>query len=88
VFDGFHEHRLPTADAEIFALTGGAGPPLLLLHGFPQNHVMWHAVAPRLASSFSLVIPDLRGYGDSRGPAPDARIGTTPSASWPRTWSA
>jgi len=71
VFDGFREHRIPTGDAEIFALTGGSGPPLLLLHGFPQNHVMWHLVAPRLVPGFSLVVPDLRGYGDSRGPAPD-----------------
>jgi haloacetate dehalogenase len=71
VFEGFEERRVSVADAEILALTGGAGPPLLLLHGFPQNHVMWHRVAPRLARRFSLVIPDLRGYGDSRGPAPD-----------------
>lgn len=71
MFDGFHEARIPVGDAEIFALAGGAGPPLLLLHGFPQNHVMWHLVAPRLAARFSVVIPDLRGYGDSRGPAPD-----------------
>jgi haloacetate dehalogenase len=49
VFDGFREHRIPTGEAVIFALTGGSGPPLLLLHGFPQNHVMWHLVAPRLA---------------------------------------
>jgi haloacetate dehalogenase len=72
VFEGFSEHRIATRDADIFALTGGEGPPLLLLHGYPQNHVMWHRVAPRLATSFSLIIPDLRGYGDSMGPAPDA----------------
>ena len=73
MFEGFSEHRIATRGAEIFALTGGEGPPLLLLHGYPQNHVMWHRVAPRLAGSFSLVIPDLRGYGDSAGPAPDAQ---------------
>ena len=73
MFEGFSEHRIATQGAEIFALTGGEGPPLLLLHGYPQNHVMWHRVAPRLAGSFSLVIPDLRGYGDSTGPAPDAQ---------------
>jgi haloacetate dehalogenase len=73
VFDGFGEHLIAAGDAGIFARTGGSGPPLLLLHGFPQNHVMWHLVAPRLASSFSLVVPDLRGYGDSTGPAPDER---------------
>lgn len=71
MFDGFLERRIPTGDADIFVLTGGSGRPLLLLHGFPQNHVMWHRVAPLLASRFFLVIPDLRGYGDSTGPAPD-----------------
>lgn len=47
---------------------GGAGPPLLLLHGYPQTHVMWHRVAPRLAQRFTVVCPDLRGYGDSDKP--------------------
>jgi haloacetate dehalogenase len=71
MFEGFQEYRFKTEDAEIFALTGGAGPPLLLLHGYPQNHFMWHRVAPRLLDHFSLVIPDLRGYGESKGPPPD-----------------
>jgi len=71
VFEGFREHRIRTADADIFTLANGNGPPLLLLHGFPQNHVMWHRVAPRLAEAFSVVVPDLRGYGDSLGPPPD-----------------
>ncbi|HVQ14928.1 MAG TPA: alpha/beta hydrolase [Vicinamibacterales bacterium] len=71
MFEGFREHRIRTGDADIFALTGGSGPPLLLLHGFPQNHVMWHQVAPRLTAAFSLVLPDLRGYGVSTGPPPD-----------------
>lgn len=71
MFEGFQERRIPTGEADIVALTGGSGPPLLLLHGFPETHVMWHAVAPALAARFSLVIPDLRGYGDSLGPAPD-----------------
>src|SRR4051812_7588715 len=71
MFDGFTSHRIQAGDADIFTLTGGAGPPLLLLHGFPQNHVMWHTVAPRLAAAFSLVVPDLRGYGASAGPLPD-----------------
>jgi len=47
---------------------GGSGPPLLLLHGHPQTHVMWHAVAPRLAEDFTVVVADLRGYGDSSKP--------------------
>ena len=71
MFEGFEKHRIVVGNAEIFALTAGAGPPLLLLHGFPQNHVMWHKVAPSLSSSFSLVIADLRGYGESTGPRPD-----------------
>src|SRR3954469_13736940 len=48
---------------------GGAGPPLLLLHGYPQTHAMWHWVAPMLADRFTVVCPDLRGYGDSDTPA-------------------
>lgn len=71
MFEHFEERRISTPEAEIHLLTGGSGPPLLLLHGYPQNHVMWHAVAPRLRERFSLVIPDLRGYGESRGPPPD-----------------
>lgn len=51
---------------------GGGGPPLLLLHGFPQTHAMWHRVAPRLAQRYTLVMPDLRGYGDSAKPPSDA----------------
>jgi len=49
-------------------VTGGSGPPLLLLHGYPQTHAMWRKVAPRLAQDFTLVIPDLRGYGESSKP--------------------
>ena len=71
MFEGFQPRHLKTSGAEIFTLTGGAGPPLLLLHGYPQNHFMWHLLAPRLVEDFSLVIPDLRGYGESKGPAPD-----------------
>ena len=71
MFEGFEKHRIAVGDADIFTLTAGAGPPLLLLHGFPQNHAMWHKVAPSLSRHFSLVIADLRGYGESTGPRPD-----------------
>jgi haloacetate dehalogenase len=71
LFEGFAEQRVAVSEAEIFCRTGGAGPPLLLLHGYPQTHVIWHRVAPRLMRQFSLVMPDLRGYGQSRGPRPD-----------------
>src|SRR3954454_3482437 len=50
---------------------GGDGPPVLLLHGYPQTHAMWHRVAPALAERFTVVCPDLRGYGDSDKPAGD-----------------
>jgi haloacetate dehalogenase len=71
MFKGFQARRIKTSNAEIAVKTGGHGPALLLLHGYPQTHAIWHKVAPELADRFSLVIPDLRGYGDSIGPKPD-----------------
>ncbi len=71
MFDGFETRKVEIGAHRLHVLTGGAGPPLLLLHGYPQTHVAWHAVAPRLAERFALVVPDLPGYGDSEGPAPD-----------------
>ncbi|AMO23398.1 alpha/beta hydrolase [Ramlibacter solisilvae] len=70
-FDGFETRRFAVNDTEIFARFGGRrdGPPLLLQHGFPQTHAMWHRVARLLADRYFLVMPDLRGYGDS-GKAP------------------
>src|SRR5436853_892501 len=67
-FPGFKQHTKKTSGATINFVTGGSGPPLLLLHGYPETHVMWRKVAPRLAAEFTLVIPDLRGYGDSAKP--------------------
>ncbi|MBT6636497.1 MAG: alpha/beta hydrolase [Candidatus Marinimicrobia bacterium] len=67
--NNFDEIKVKTNGAEIFLTHGGAGPPLLLLHGYPQTHVMWHAVATRLAESFHVICPDLRGYGDSSKPS-------------------
>jgi haloacetate dehalogenase len=69
VFDGFQALRLKTADAEIDARVGGQGPPLLLLHGYPQTKAIWRDVAPALARSFTVVATDLRGYGASSRPA-------------------
>lgn len=71
MFEGFARRRVATSGAEINALVGGEGPPLLLLHGFPQSHVMWHRVAPALAERFTVVAADLRGYGDSSKPPGD-----------------
>lgn len=68
MFEGFKLSMLDTGEAVIRVRHGGSGPPLLLLHGHPQNHVMWHKIAPRLAEEFTVVAPDLRGYGDSSKP--------------------
>jgi haloacetate dehalogenase len=68
VFEGFEHFQVETSDAEINAVRGGQGPPVLLLHGYPQTHAMWHRVAPKLAEDFTVVAVDLRGYGDSSKP--------------------
>lgn len=68
----FRQARITTSSAVINLRHGGAGAPLLLLHGYPQTHAMWHRVAPRLASRFHVICPDLRGYGDSSKPAATA----------------
>jgi len=68
LFPGFTDERLAVNSVEIQAVVGGSGPPLLLLHGAPQSHVMWHHIAPRLAERFTVVATDLRGYGDSSKP--------------------
>ena len=72
LFPGFSARRIRTAGTEIHCVVGGAGPPLLLLHGYPQTHAMWHRVAPTLAREFTVVCADLRGYGDSGKPESDA----------------
>ena len=68
LFPGFASHWIDTANGRFFARSGGSGPPLLLLHGYPQTHVEWHAIAPRLAEHFTVVAMDLRGYGWSSLP--------------------
>ena len=73
LYPGYTSHLLTTAPGvQIACVTGGEGPPLLLLHGHPQTKAIWHKVAPVLARHFTLVLPDLRGYGDSSKPAGDA----------------
>jgi haloacetate dehalogenase len=69
----FSRVELQVNATTINAVHGGAGPPVLLLHGYPQTHVMWHRVAPVLAERFTVVCPDLRGYGDSGKPRSDER---------------
>jgi haloacetate dehalogenase len=68
MFEGFTHARIDTSGARINLRHGGSGPPLLLLHGNPLTHVMWHKIAPRLAAHFTVVASDLRGYGDSSKP--------------------
>ena len=65
---GFRYERIKTSGAEIHVAIAGEGPPLLLLHGNPLTHVSWHKIAPSLAKTFTVVAPDLRGYGDSSKP--------------------
>ncbi|PRX98906.1 alpha/beta fold hydrolase [Allonocardiopsis opalescens] len=73
MFEHFTAETIQVPDAEIFVRHGGAGPPVLLLHGHPRTSATWHRVAPRLVElGFTVVCPDLRGYGRSRGPAPTA----------------
>ena len=74
LFPGFRRERVRTSGAEIHAVVGPRrdAPALLLLHGYPQTHAIWHKVAPRLAERYNVVAPDLRGYGDSGKPATTA----------------
>jgi haloacetate dehalogenase len=71
MFPGFETRTLTTRETTIHVRIGGSGPPVLLLHGYPQTHVIWHKVAPRLAERFTVVASDLRGYGDSGKPPSD-----------------
>ena len=68
LFPGFIRTRVRTSGATINLVIAGDGPPVLLLHGYPQTHAMWHKVAPSLARDYTVVCADLRGYGDSSKP--------------------
>lgn len=70
--DGFDQQRVPGDGIELSVHVGGAGDPLVLLHGYPQNHMCWSRVASEFAKHFQVIIPDLRGYGDSDAPQDDA----------------
>ena len=72
-FPGFKPFRVKTSGAEINGVVGGSGPPILLLHGAPQTHISWRMVAPKLAATRTVVVADLRGYGDSSKP-PDGEM--------------
>ncbi|MFB6813890.1 alpha/beta fold hydrolase [Streptomyces sp. NPDC056347] len=80
LFEGFESLTVTGADGgPVHLRRAGEGPPLLLLHGFPQTHAMWHTVAPLLATDFTVVAADLRGYGASRRAAEPGRAGSSPS---------
>src|SRR3954469_13026068 len=73
MLDGFEAATVQTTETTIFVRRAGSGPPLLLLHGFPETHLMWRDIAPILAQQFTVICADLRGYGQSGTPpsAPD-----------------
>jgi len=68
-FESFQLSRIDTGEATLRVRHGGSGPPLLLLHGYPETHMMWGKIADDLACDFTVVAPDLRGYGESSKPA-------------------
>lgn len=74
-FPGFTATRVKTSGAEIHVVHGGSGPPVLLLHGAPQTHISWRLVAPELAKTHTVYVPDLRGYGASSKPPDGERHG-------------
>ncbi len=78
VFDGFVLDHVDVGGVTLRVRHGGAGPPLALLHGRPRTHVTWHAVAARLRGEFTVVRPDLRGYGGSSEPG-DSPVRCAPS---------
>ena len=68
MFESFEEALINVGETTVFTRRRGSGPPVLMLHGFPETHLMWHAVAPRLADIFTVICADLRGYGASGKP--------------------
>lgn len=70
MFEGFETRRIKTSETEIHVRVAGKGAPVLLIHGFPQTGACWHRMAPELARDFAVVVPDMRGYGESGKPAP------------------
>ena len=65
MFKSFDKFDINVNEVTIHGVKGGSGPPLLLLHGYPQTHIIWHKIAPRLSETYTVVATDLRGYGDS-----------------------
>jgi haloacetate dehalogenase len=87
MFDGFEASTVDANETTIFIRRKGNGPPLLLLHGFPQTHAMWHAVAPMLGDAFTVICADLRGYGASGKPSSSQITRRTRRLQWRGIWS-
>jgi pimeloyl-ACP methyl ester carboxylesterase len=87
MLSGFTRSEIKTSGARIVTITGGSGPPLLLMHGNPFTHLSWLKVAPTLARKFTVVATDLRGYGDSESRPAATTIPAIRSAPWRRTRS-
>jgi haloacetate dehalogenase len=87
MFAGFVKDQRHVNGVDIAYRLGGSGPGLLLLHGHPQTHVIWHKIAEQLAEHFTVVAADLRGYGDSAGRLPMNSTAITQNAKWPGTTS-
>ena len=86
MMDKFATFEIQTGETSIFVRSYGSGPPILLLHGFPQTHLMWRGVAPILARDFAVVCADLRGYGRSGCPVSARTMRRIRSGPWPKTW--
>src|SRR5271166_5753251 len=81
---GFEYRRMDVAGVMVNHAIAGSGPPLLLLHGYPENHLMWRHVAPGLAEHHTVVLADLRGYGTPASPPRTPRPGRGPWTAWRR----
>ena len=84
-FEGFELSQIDVGEVSLRVRHHGGGPPLLLLHGYPQTHMMWGKVAGDLARDFTVIAPDLRGYGKSTAPPTPPTTRPIPSAPWPAT---
>ena len=85
MIEGFAQSRIDTGEVTLSVHRAGRGAPLILLHGFPQNHRCWRKVAPALAEDFDVIVPDLRGYGDSDARRTTGAMTPIPSAPWRAT---
>ena len=86
MFKGFKKKFVKVNKGKIFCRVGGKGPPVLLLHGYPQTHIMWHKTVNELSKSFTIIAADLRGYGLSFVLKSDKKHLTIPKEKWLKTW--